>query len=184
MTHMMLSAVERAVRQTGDTLFSWPPVNLGLLAGALFGTVSALLGVEGEVLFRHCIVVMGADLLAGLLVALILPHHEVEWPVFLGGALGKILMFLALPVAHAMDATLALTPVVSDPDQNALVVAVLVGILAHESASILQNIFKVKKDLRRLFRPLTRVLDALSDRQDPPRTGGRKDPASRKDFTR
>lgn len=158
--HVLVAAADGAHRLIGTALHtafgSWPS-NSGLWVASTPPLVASLLGAKGEVLFYYVLVLMGCDLLSGLLRALIRPEEEVDGIRFLGGFLGKFLLLMVLPVAHAMDFVVALTPVV-EAGARPLVMAALIALAAHEGASIVQNVLRVKPDMARALEPLIKVL--------------------------
>jgi len=158
--HMLVAAANGAHRLTLTALHTafgaWPS-NPGLWAASAPPLVASLLGAKGEVLFYYVLVLMGCDLLSGLLRALIRPDEEVDGIRFLGGVLGKLLMLMVLPVAHAMDFAITLTSVV-DAGARPLVLAALIALAAHEGASIVQNVLRVKPEMARALEPLIKVL--------------------------
>lgn len=158
--NVLVAAADGAHRLIGTALrtaFGTWPSNPGLWVASAPPLVASLLGAKGAILFYYVLVLMGCDLLSGLLRALIRPEEEVDGIRFLGGFLGKLLMLMVLPVAHAMDFAITLTSVV-DAGARPLVMAALIALAAHEGASIVQNVLRVKPDLARALAPLTKVL--------------------------
>lgn len=143
-----LTPLREAFDQLVQSVTSPPPLNGGAILSGAGGVLAIIFGAGASRLWVAVLIVMVADLVAGLLRALVVPGERVQWPVFFGGFLGKILLLLLIPAAGAVDEVATLVPKVRDLIGDATAVqAVLIGLVVHEVASIVQNVKEAKGDL-------------------------------------
>lgn len=141
----MVDVAARAFLQAVTTL---PPLNEGTIVGGIGASLAVLFGAGAARLWLAVLVLMLADLLAGLLRALVRPDEEVSGAAFLGGFLGKLLLLLLVPAAGGVDAVAALLPKLAEfTDGLPATTVVLCALILHESASIVQNVKRAKGNL-------------------------------------
>lgn len=139
---------DEAVRAFVQAVTTPPAANEGTVVGGIGASLAVLFGAGAARLWVAVLVLMLADLLAGLLRALVRPDEEVSGAAFLGGFLGKLLLLLLVPAAGGVDAVAALLPKLAEfTDGLPATTVVLCALILHESASIVQNVKRAKGDL-------------------------------------
>lgn len=125
------------------TVVRMPEFNVGTWLAGAAAFLAAIAGANAPELVIWIFVLMGADLLAGLIRALLVSGEDVCPKRFAGGVLGKMLLVLLLVPAAGVDRVLQLTlPLagVEIGDVVPLTFAVLIGLVMHECGSIVRNI--------------------------------------------